>query len=74
MRIILKCTSAASLLSLAGTANAVAPPPRPEKHACHDDAFRFCARDIPNRAKIHAYLVRNVENVSPGCRAIISPR
>jgi hypothetical protein len=74
MKIILKCISAVLLFSLAGTASAVTPPPRPEKHACHDDAFRFCGQDIPNHAKIHACLVRNVEHLSPHCRAIISPR
>jgi hypothetical protein len=74
MKIILKFTSAIVLFSLAGTASAVTPPARPEKHACHDDAFRFCGKDIPNHAKIHACLLLNVDHLSPACRAIISPR
>lgn len=74
MKIILKCTSAVFLFSVVGTASAVAPPSRAEKHACHDDAFRFCVQDIPNHVKIHACLVRHVEQLSPGCRAIIGPR
>jgi hypothetical protein len=73
MKIILKFASALFLFSLAGVASAVTPPARPQKHPCHDDAFRFCGKDIPNHAKIHACLLLNVDHLSPACRAIISP-
>jgi hypothetical protein len=74
MKAILTCTLTLLLLSLAGTASAIEPPQRPEKHPCRDDAFRFCDKDIPDHAKIHACLLRNVEHLHPRCRAIISPR
>ena len=74
MKIVLKCASALFLFSLAGAASAVSPPERPAKHACHDDAFRLCGKDIPNHAKIHACLLRNVDQLSPACRAIVKPQ
>jgi hypothetical protein len=74
MKFISKCIFGVVLFSLAGTASALEPPARPEKHACHDDAFRFCKQDIPNHAKIHACLLANVERLDPRCRAIISHR
>lgn len=74
MKIILKCISFAILLSLLGPARAISPPPPAEKHACHDDAFRFCGKDIPDRAKIHLCLLRHVGQLSSHCRAIVKPR
>ncbi len=55
------------LLSLTGTASArtMAPPSRPEPHACHHDAFRFCGDDIPNHARIHACLRRHFRATQP---------
>ncbi len=74
MKTILKCTCGLFLFALVGTAGAVEPPARPEKHPCRDDAFRFCKQDIPDHAKIHACLLLNVEHLDPRCRAIIRPR
>ena len=68
MKIILKCVSAALLVSLMGTGGALA------QHACHEDAFRFCGQDIPDHDKIHACLVRHAKHLSPHCKAIIKPK
>jgi hypothetical protein len=68
MKIILKCAAAAVLFSLLGTASALA------QHACHDDAFRFCGKDIPDHDKIHACLVRHVKHLHPHCKAVIKPK
>jgi hypothetical protein len=68
MKIILKCVSAALLVSLMGTGGALA------QHACHEDAFRFCGQDIPDHDKIHACLVRHAKHLNPHCKAIIKPK
>ncbi|MBV1829766.1 hypothetical protein HNW77_01155 [Komagataeibacter sp. AV436] len=41
-----------------------------EAHACENDAFKFCGRDIPNKKKIAACLQANRERLRPACRAM----
>ena len=42
----------------------------PEQHrACTEDAFKFCSSDIPNVPRITACMIKNIENLSPDCRA-----
>jgi hypothetical protein len=40
-----------------------------ERDACEDDAFRWCAYDIPDVDAIQACLWRNVRWISPACQA-----
>jgi hypothetical protein len=41
------------------------------RHACHNDAFRFCRHAIPNRRLIHDCLERNLPHLTRACRAEI---
>jgi hypothetical protein len=42
----------------------------PEQHrACTEDAFKFCSSDIPNVPRITACMIKNIEKLSPDCRA-----
>jgi hypothetical protein len=41
-----------------------------EKKACRDDAFHYCAVDIPVRKRIAACLKRHIDELSPACRAM----
>lgn len=45
-----------------------------EKRACTPDVYRLCAGEIPSVRAIVACLRRNVNNLSPGCRAVFSYR
>lgn len=40
-----------------------------QRAACTRDAFRFCARDIPNARRIQACMIRNFDRLSPRCQA-----
>jgi hypothetical protein len=39
-----------------------------ERSACIGDAFRFCGSDIPVVSKIEACLIKNMSQLSAGCR------
>jgi hypothetical protein len=41
-----------------------------QDRACRADALRLCAFDIPFESKIAACLERNMERLSPACRAM----
>jgi hypothetical protein len=59
-----------SLLGLlALTAIASAQGTAAQRDACEDDAFRWCAYDIPDVDAIQACLWRNVRWISPACQA-----
>lgn len=40
-----------------------------QQQACSDDAFRICSAEIPDIDRVTACMVRNKEQLSPGCRA-----
>jgi hypothetical protein len=40
-----------------------------QRAACHDDAFRFCADDVPDPTAIEACLKRHIKSISPACQA-----
>ena len=40
-----------------------------QQWACTQDAFRLCFRDIPDVSRITACMVRNIQRLSPLCRA-----
>lgn len=39
-----------------------------QQQACSDDAFRLCSADIPDIERVTACMVRNKEQLTPGCR------
>ena len=39
-----------------------------EQAACSDDAFRLCSADIPDVDRITACMIRNRDQLTPGCR------
>ena len=41
------------------------------RNSCTGDAFKFCAGDIPDRAKIEQCLKANRDRLNPDCRAVI---
>ena len=42
------------------------------RQACTDDANTHCPDEIPDRERVYACLVRNVNQLSPACKKIIS--
>ncbi len=40
-----------------------------QQAACSDDAFRLCSADIPDVDRITACMIRNRDQLTPGCRA-----
>jgi hypothetical protein len=40
-----------------------------QQQACTQDAFKFCGNDIPNVPRITACMIKNIEKLSPVCRA-----
>lgn len=40
-----------------------------QRHACHDDAMRFCGQHIPNVDAITACMQRQLPRLTPACRA-----
>lgn len=44
-----------------------------ERSACMDDAFRFCAGDIPDVSRIEACLESRLKELTPACRAEFKP-
>jgi hypothetical protein len=44
-----------------------------QEHACRGDAFRFCARAIPNKKKIEACMKQHYDELSPPCKAMFDP-
>jgi N-methylhydantoinase B/oxoprolinase/acetone carboxylase alpha subunit len=45
-----------------------------QRRACEPDAFRVCGRYIPDRDAIADCLHRNVNRLSPACRAVMEGR
>jgi hypothetical protein len=63
MQTSLKRALAALVFLALGTGAALA------RHACHDDAFRFCRNVIPDHRLIQHYLERNLYHLTRACRA-----
>jgi hypothetical protein len=42
------------------------------RQACTNDANVYCPDEIPDRERVYACLVRNVNQLSPPCKKIIS--
>lgn len=45
-----------------------------QRRACRPDVFRFCAAEIPNVGAITRCLARQVNRLSPDCRAVFEGR
>jgi hypothetical protein len=39
-----------------------------QQQACSDDAFRLCGPEIPDVDRVTACMIRNMSQLSPGCR------
>ena len=44
-----------------------------QQMACEDDAFRLCADEIPDEARVASCMARQKSKLSPGCRAMFAP-
>lgn len=42
------------------------------RQACTNDANTYCPDDVPDREKVYACLIKNVNQLSPACKKIIS--
>jgi hypothetical protein len=42
------------------------------RKACTNDANALCPDDVPDREKVYACLVKNINQLSPPCKKIIS--
>jgi hypothetical protein len=65
-------TVLAFALLAAATAFAAAAETREQREACTSDANTYCADDIPDREKVYACLVKQVNQLSPACKKIIN--
>ena len=63
----LACTLAAAGASSAQQINEQA-----ATAACQDDAFRYCQAYVPDRERTLACLIRNKDEISRACRAILA--
>ena len=43
-----------------------------QRQACTNDANTFCPDDVPDREKVYACLVKQVNQLSPACKKIIN--
>jgi hypothetical protein len=69
---MLQCTVLAfAVLSSTTTFGAAAETPE-GRQACTNDANAYCADEIPDRERVYACLVRNVNQLSPSCKKIIT--
>jgi hypothetical protein len=60
-----------ALLSATTTFGAAVETPE-ARQACTNDANVHCPDEIPDRERVYACLVRNVNQLSPPCKKIIS--
>jgi hypothetical protein len=44
-----------------------------EQQACSGDAFRLCGPEIPDVDRVTACMVRNKDQLTPGCRVYFKP-
>jgi hypothetical protein len=44
-----------------------------EQQACSGDALRLCSADVPDVDRITACMIRNKDQLSPGCRVFFGP-
>jgi hypothetical protein len=44
-----------------------------QQQACSDDALRICSADVPDIDRITACMIRNKDQLSPGCRVYFKP-
>ena len=51
---------------------AVESPDAAGRQACGNDANTYCPDDVPDREKVYACLVKNVSQLSPACKKIIT--
>jgi hypothetical protein len=56
-----------------GTISAARAETPEEQQACTNDAFQFCQNEIPDRNKVFLCLASNRQQISPPCRAAITP-
>jgi hypothetical protein len=61
---------ALALLASATTSGVAAE--SPESKACSNDANTHCPDEIPDREKVYACLVKNINQLSPDCKKIIT--
>ena len=60
-----------AILSSTATFGAAVETPE-ARRACSNDANAYCPDEIPDRERVYACLVRNVNQLSPPCKKIIS--
>ena len=60
-----------AILAAAATFNARAETAE-ERQACTNDAQTHCPDDIPDKEKVYGCLIKNVNQLSPACKKIIS--
>ena len=60
----------AAVLMPVAVAAAEAPSEMQQRTACISDAFRFCASEIPNKARIRACLGVHHDELTMGCREV----
>jgi hypothetical protein len=59
-----------ALVALPATSHAYT---QEEQQACSGDAFRLCGSEIPDIDRVTACMVRNKEQLTPGCRVYFKP-
>ena len=66
--LLLATALAVSMLPTAGRAYTA-----DQQQACTGDAFRLCSSDIPDVDRVTVCMIRNKDQLTPGCRAFFGP-
>jgi hypothetical protein len=61
-----------AVVLLALSSNIARPETPEEREACIGDAFRVCFGAIPDRERVHACLLQNVDRLSNACRMVLA--
>ena len=60
-------------LFMTSPARSQSDPRSQQQLACEDDAYRLCADEIPDEARVSSCMARQKSKLSPGCRAMFAP-
>jgi cysteine rich repeat protein len=63
---------ALAIMAATTTFGAAVEAPDAARQACGNDANTYCPDDVPDREKVYACLVKNVNQLSPACKKIIT--
>ena len=67
-------TGTLAMLFVAGGAKPATAQSNSSEYQCTSDVMRLCSEFIPSRSPIIACLLKKKQQLSPGCRSVMSPK